>query len=199
MASCGNPSSNETVDAADAGETAEATAESVTYNVNLDESSVNWKGAKVIDGSHTGTIAITSASISTKDGAIEAGNFTLDMNSIAETNNDDEEGVAKLIGHLKSGDFFLVDSFPTASFEITEGGKDHVKGNLTIKGITKEIEIPVTMNDTENGATMTSSFTINRNDWGVTWGNNSTNKIDFLKDNFIKDEIEFDVNLVASK
>lgn len=199
MASCGNPSSNETVDAANAGETAEATAESVTYNVNLDESSVNWKGAKIIDGSHTGSIAITSASISTKDGAIEAGNFTLDMNSIAETNNDDEEGVAKLIGHLKSGDFFLVDSFPTASFEITEGGKDHVKGNLTIKGITKEIEIPVTMNDTENGASMTSSFTINRNDWGVTWGNNSTNKIDFLKDNFIKDEIEFDVNLVASK
>lgn len=38
LASCGNPSSNETVDAADAGETAEATAESVTYNVNLDES-----------------------------------------------------------------------------------------------------------------------------------------------------------------
>jgi len=199
LASCGNPSSNETVDAADAGETAEATAESVTYNVNLDESSVNWKGAKVIDGSHTGTIAITAASISTKDGAIEAGNFTLDMNSIAETNNDDEEGVSKLIGHLKSGDFFLVDSFPSASFEITEGGTDHVKGNLTIKGITKEIEIPVTMNDTESGTTMSSTFTINRNDWGVTWGNNSTNKIDFLKDNFIKDEIEFDVNLVASK
>ena len=138
LASCGNPSSNETVDAADAGETAEATAESVTYNVNLEESTVNWKGAKVLDGSHTGTIALTSASISTKDGAIEAGNFTLDMNSIAETNNDDEEGVAKLIGHLKSGDFFLVDSFPTASFEITEGGTDPVKGNLTIKGITKE-------------------------------------------------------------
>ena len=55
------------------------------------------------------------------------------------------------------------------------------------------------MNDTESGTTMSSTFTINRNDWGVTWGNNSTNKIDFLKDNFIKDEIEFDVNLVASK
>ena len=75
-----------------------------------------------------------------------------------------------------------------------------VKGNLTIKGITKEIEIPVTTTMTETGMTASSKFAINRNNWNVVWGNNNTDaKWAFLKDNFIKDEIEFDVNLVASK
>lgn len=198
FASCGD-SKTKTVDTENAGETSEASAESVAYQVNLDQSTVNWKGAKVIEGSHVGTVAISSASLSVKGDAIEAGNFTLDMSSIAEAGNDNEEMAGKLIGHLKSGDFFMVDTFPTASFVVTEGGSDNIKGNLTIKGITKEIQIPVTQTATENGLTVSSTFTINRNDWGVTWGNNSTNKIDMLKDNFIKDEIEFDVKLVASK
>ena len=197
FASCGNP---KTATTEDAGETAEASSESVTYSVNLGESTVNWSGAKVLDGSHTGTVALTAGSLSVKDGIIEAGNFSLDMSSIAEVGGSDEASTAKLMGHLKSGDFFMVDSFPTASFEITSGGADMVKGNLTIKGITKEIEIPVTTTMTETGMTASSKFAINRNNWNVVWGNNNTDaKWAFLKDNFIKDEMEFDVNLVASK
>ena len=196
MASCSNP---KTATTEEAGETAEATTESVSYTVDLGASTVNWSGAKVLEGSHTGTVALTAGSLSVKEGAIEAGSFTLDMTSINEVGGSSEEMTAKLIGHLKSPDFFMVDSFPTASFEITSGGTDKVKGNLTIKGITNEIEIPVTTEMTEEGMKATSSFAINRNDWNVTWGNNSTNKIDMLKDNFIKDQIEFDVTLVATK
>ena len=195
FASCGNP---KTATTDEAGETAEATSESATYSVNLEESTVNWFGSKILDGSHTGTVTVTAGSLSVKDGAIEAGNFSIDMTSIVEVGGDTTK-TDYLIGHLKGPEFFMVDTCPTASFEITSGGKDMVKGNLTIKGITKEIEIPVTTTMTENGVTASSKFSINRNDWGVTWGNNSTNKIEKLKDNFIKDEIEFDVNLVASK
>ena len=196
FSSCGNPKTTTTEEA---GETADATTESVTYNVNAAESSVNWTGAKVLEGSHTGTVAVTAGSLSVKDGAIEAGSFTIDMASVQEVGGTDEAMTAKLMGHLKSADFFMVDSFPTASFEITSGGADMVKGNLTIKGMTKEIEIPVTTVMTETGMTASSEFAINRNDWNVTWGNNSTNKIDMLKDNFIKDEIAFAVTLVAAK
>ncbi len=195
---CGNPQ-KETVDTEDAGEAAEATVESVAYTVDAEASNVQWTGNKILEGSHTGTINISEGSISAKEGVIESGSFTLDMASFDETGNDDADMVAKLIGHLKSPDFFNVDSFATASFEITEGGAEMVKGNLTIKGITNQIEIPVSTEMTDAGMTATSSFTINRNDWGVTWGNNSTNKIEFLKDNFIKDEISFDVSLVANK
>ncbi|MFT5723695.1 MAG: polyisoprenoid-binding protein YceI [Bacteroidia bacterium] len=196
FASCGDP---KTATTEEAGETAEATVESVTYTVDAAASAVNWTGSKILDGSHTGTIAITSGSISAKEGVIESGSFSIDMASFVLVGETEEESAVKLMGHLKSADFFMVDTFPTASFEITSGGAEMVKGNLTIKGITKEIEIPVTVTTTDAGVTASSKFAINRNDWGITWGNNSTNKIDFLKDNFIKDEIEFDVNLVASK
>ena len=115
LASCGNPKTTTTEEA---GETAEATVESVTYNVNLDESTVNWSSAKVLDGSYTGTVTVTAGSLSTKDGAIEAGSFTLDMTSISEANPASEEMTAKLMSHLKSGDFFMVDSFPTCNRSI---------------------------------------------------------------------------------
>ncbi|MBO6517595.1 MAG: YceI family protein [Bacteroidia bacterium] len=199
FAACGNPDKGNTVDTETEGEAAEATVESVSYAINTESSTVQWTGRKVLDDSHTGTINITDGSLTAKEGVIESGSFTIDMKSFTETDNDNEEMVGKLVGHLMSADFFNVDTFPTAKFEVTEGGADMIKGNLTIKDITKQIEIPVTTEMTDAGLNASSEFTINRNDWGVTWGNGSTHKIDFLKDNVIKDEIEFSVNLVATK
>jgi len=51
--------------------------------------------------------------------------------------------------HLRSDDFLDVEKFPQAKFEstsYTEGndGKAKLKGNLTLHGVTKEIEIDVT-------------------------------------------------------
>lgn len=192
---CGNP---KTVETEDEGKVAEATVESVTYNVSTSESTVEWKGSKFLGSSHTGSIALTSGSLSTEGDVITAGNFTLDMNSIEESNPGDEKMAAKLVGHLKSGDFFMVDSFSTANFEITEGSADKLKGNLTIKGITKQIEIPVTTQATEAGLTASSQFTINRQDWGVVYGTGS-GVVDNAKDDYINDAIEFTVNLVATK
>ena len=55
---------------------------------------------------------------------------------------------AKLEGHLKSGDFFEVEEFPTASYEITKVTENTagdyntlLEGNLTIKGITKPVTV----------------------------------------------------------
>jgi polyisoprenoid-binding protein YceI len=197
LASCGNP---KTATTEEAGATTEATAESVTYNVDAAASTLNWTGSKITTGSHTGTIAITAGSLAVNDGAIESGSFTIDMTSFVEVGGSDEKSIAQLSGHLMSAAFFNVDSFPTASFEITSGGTDMIKGNLTIRGITNEIEIPVTTAMTESGMTASSNFAINRNDWNVSWGNNNTDESwAFLKDNFVKDEIEFAVALVATK
>ncbi len=53
--------------------------------------------------------------------------------------------------HLRSDDFLDVDKFPQATFESTgyaegEEGKAKLKGNLTLHGVTKEIEIDVAQN-----------------------------------------------------
>jgi polyisoprenoid-binding protein YceI len=43
------------------------------------------------------------------------------MNSLTSVDlKDDAENLGKLNGHLKSGDFFEVEKFPTASYEITK-------------------------------------------------------------------------------
>jgi polyisoprenoid-binding protein YceI len=78
--------------------------------------------------------------------------------------------------HLKSADFFNVDENPTIAFagKMTEDMKT-VTGSVTIKGITKEIELNTEYNgmsvdpwgNTKHGWEITG--TINRNDFGLTW------------------------------
>ena len=160
--------------------------------VSITKSSVTWKGYKVT-GSHTGTIALKSGSLSFEDSKLLGGAFVMDMNSIACT---DLEGVykGKLEGHLKSDDFFGVENNPTARLvftNVTAGDKGvyTVKGDLTIKGKTNSILFDLTVN--EHNATTT--LKINRAKYDVKYG--STSFFEGLKDKAIYDEFDLQVNL----
>ena len=78
-----------------------------------------------------------------------------------------------LTTHLKSPDFFEVRRFPTAKFESTKiengaaGGQ--ISGKLTLHGVTKEISIPAKLEVTDAGVKLTSEFTINRLDYGISF------------------------------
>ena len=67
----------------DAQEAAEKTAVAIDYNVDVETSQIDWKGSKPL-GSHNGTIALASGTFSVNDGTIEAGKFSIDMNSITD-------------------------------------------------------------------------------------------------------------------
>ena len=115
--------------------------------INSKVSSVDWTGKKVT-GQHTGTINIKEGVISLHDGNLSAGKITIDMTTMASS----EEGdwAKKLIGHLNSKDFFDVANHNTSTLEITsskkiEGNKFTVMGNLIIKGISHPIEFPATI------------------------------------------------------
>ena len=200
FASCDNASKT-----SEAGDAASATG--ATLAIDPAASSVNWEGAKMTETVHTGAISLTEGSLSVKEGKLEAGNFTLDMNSITNTDITDTAMSNKLIGHLKSADFFLTDSFPTARFEITgvtpamSPDSAQIAGNLTIKGVTQGISFPAKVAVSDSTADASARITINRNDWGITWGGSKTDKsiMDMLKNNLIKDEISFTVNLKAKK
>ena len=160
--------------------------------VSITKSSVTWKGYKVT-GSHTGTIALKSGSLSFEDSKLVGGAFVMDMNSIACT---DLEGVykGKLEGHLKSDDFFGVENNPTARLvftNVTAGDKGvyTVKGDLTIKGKTNSILFDLTVN--EHNAT--TALKINRAKYDVKYG--STSFFEGLKDKAIYDEFDLQVNL----
>lgn len=163
-------------------------------NVDLSTSMITWKGYKPT-GSHNGTVAIQDADLLIEGGALKAGEFTIDMNSIkVEDIPADNDGNAKLRGHLTSADFFDVATYPTSKFVITnvekkEGNKVHLTGNLTIKDVTKSVTIPAMMS-TENGVTTLESetFMIDRAEFNVKYGSKSF--FDDLKDKFINDDME---------
>ena len=82
--------------------------------------------------------------------------------------------------HLRSEDFFAVDKYPTVTFvstRITPRGKDEfeVAGNLTMRGVTKAIVIPVAYlgKATDPWGNQKVAFeaelTLNRKDFGLNW------------------------------
>lgn len=200
FASCGDKAKEAETTAEEAAAVAEVTA--VAYTANTDQSMIEWKGFKPT-GSHTGTIGITEGSVNVSAGAIESGNFAIDMNSIAVTDIPaEDEGNAKLKGHLMSADFFDVETYPSAKFEVTGietvEGKTMLSGNLTLKDATNNISFPVATEMNGDVMTLTSeTFTIDRSKWNVQYGSKSF--FDNLGDKFINDDMELKVTLIANK
>lgn len=178
------------------------TTNGATYEVDTLNSRIEWKGYKVVkteQSSHFGTIKFESGDLTVKDGALESGKFVVDMNSLTSVDlKDDAEQLAKLNGHLKSGDFFETEKFPTASFEITKvsptDSGDYntlLDGNLTIKGITKPIQFManVSVKDGETSIA-TEPKDILREDYGV--------KFQLpLANGLIKDEVNLQILIKA--
>lgn len=172
-----------------------------SYKVNVGESSVAWKGSKPT-GSHNGVVSLTSGVFDIENGALKAGEFVFDMNSISCLDLEAGKGKEKLEGHLKSGDFFDVEKYPTAKFVVASSeekdGKLFVTGNLTLRDVTKSISIPVTISENGEEATLKSDvFSIDRTEFGVTY---SSKKFDAaLKDKFINDLMEMSFDIKAKK
>ncbi len=197
---CNNKAKEADTTKAEDAAVAEATA--VSFITNTDKSMIEWKGFKPT-GSHNGTIGIANGTVNVNDGAIESGSFTIDMHSIVNTDIPvEKEGNAKIVGHLKSADFFDVEKYSNAKFEITgietSEGKTMLSGNLTLKDATNNISFPVATEMKDGMMTLTSeTFTIDRSKWNVQYGSKSF--FDNLGDKFINDDIELKVTLVASK
>ena len=168
-------------------------------NVDTSASVITWKGTKPT-GAHDGVVMLSDGDLLVENGTLKAGDFTIDMTSIVNKDMEGSEGAGKLEGHLKSGDFFDVETYPTSKFVITnvedKGDKVHVTGNLQIKDVTKSITIPATVS-TENGVTTFKSetFNINRADFNVRYGSKSF--FDDLKDGFIDDMMEMSFTVVT--
>ena len=99
--------------------------------------------------------------------------LTIQATSI-DTRNDDRDG------HLKSNDFFDMETYPEITFASTavdqlDDSTYRVTGDLTIKDVTKSVAV-----DFEFAGTAVDPFgnhrigfegstTVNRKDWGLTW------------------------------
>ena len=160
--------------------------------IKTDKSKVVWKGYKVT-GSHEGTIGIQSGFLDFNGNKLIGGEFVIDMNSINTTDMQGEYK-EKLDRHLKSGDFFSVEEFPTAKLvfkKVKKSGKGSYKvtGDLTIKGKTN----PVSFDMSVNGNKATASLKIDRTKYDITY--KSASFFESLKDKAIYDEFDLVSNL----
>ncbi|QEC73054.1 YceI family protein [Arachidicoccus ginsenosidivorans] len=179
-------------------------------------SKVLWRGSKLIGADHSGYVPLLEGQISVQGSQISGGKITMDMKALQPTDQD-LEGNTKLKAHLSSQDFFSVDSFPSASFEITkiepgtstssvtpDSGKDAkaagiqtnttVTGNMTIKGITKSITFPAEVHADSTAVDFRAAFAIDRTNWGVNYGSENS-----IKDKIINKNIDFQINIKAGK
>jgi len=186
------------------GESSEVTTtkEGNPFIVDTLNSRVEWKGYKIFKSestSHFGTIKFESGDVTVKDGKLESGKFVADMNSLtSEDLKNNAEQSEKLNGHLKSGDFFGVEKFPTASYEITkvtpsaEGDYNTLlDGNLTIKGITKPVQFKANVSVKEGEVSIaTEPKDIHRGEFDVKFKAPAENGV-------IKDEMTLQINIKA--
>ncbi len=172
--------------------------------VSVTDSKVNWLGKKVT-GQHNGTIKVANGEILVDNGKVTGGKVEIDMKTIVNEDQKDEESIKKLVGHLSSPDFFDVAKFPTSKIEITkvEALNDATKpnvnstvtGNLTMKDVTKSITFPAEIK-IENGAlTVKADFDIDRTDWNIKYG--SGKFFDNLGDKVINDKFNLNLIIVA--
>lgn len=139
-----------------------------TYNVDTAHSTVGFSVRHIFTrvpgefNDFAGTIVYDAA-----NPAGSSVDFTVQAASI-DTDNERRDG------HLKSADFFDVENHPTLTFKskkVAGSGDDlQVTGDLTIRGVTKEVTVPVEVLGAAGGkAGFAAEFKIDRLAYGVTW------------------------------
>ncbi len=164
-------------------------------------STVKWE-AKKVTGKHNGTISIASGLLNTGASGITGGTLVIDMKSIVDVDLTDAGYNAKLIGHLKSDDFFGADKFPESSLvvknvSLVSGNEYKFLGDLTIKGVTNPIGFTAKVSLKGDKLNAEGTMTINRAKYGVKYGSSSF--FENLGDKVIYDDFTLEFNLTAVK
>lgn len=176
------------------------------YKLVVERSKIKWIGKKFL-GAHWGWIKFKSGSINFDGTRITSGNFEVNMNTIENEDLKETEYRNKLVNHLKSGDFFSVEKFPTSTFVITyttpikdaKPGQPNfgITGKMTIKGITQTLSFPATINMQGDKITAKATLNIDRTKFDVRYGSGSF--FDNLGDNVIYDDFTLEIDLVFQK
>ena len=181
----------------------EQISDATIYNLDKEQSNIDWRGYKIFKSqntSHFGTMNFSEGEISVKNGAIVSGKFVADTKSLTNIDlADDKEASEKLNQHLKSVDFFDVEKYPTAVFELTkvtptEQGdyNSTLEGNLTIKDQTKQVSFNANVKVTDEQITISTEPTdINRQDFNV-------NFLSPVENGILKNEITLQISVKAN-
>lgn len=147
----------------------------MTYQIDSKHSAVRFKVRHMMIASVGGEFNSVSGTVDFDPAKPDQSKIdaSIDVNSL-------HSGDPQRDGHIKGGDFFDVANFPTASFKSSKvaaaGSGYKVTGNLTLRGVTKEVtltvdavspEITDPWNLLRRG--LSAGVTINRKDFGMGW------------------------------
>ncbi|RYE59433.1 MAG: polyisoprenoid-binding protein [Sphingobacteriales bacterium] len=146
-----------------------------TWVIDPKHSDVQFKIKHLVISTVTGSFRKFDGKVVTQGSGFENAkvNFSIDVKSI-DTNQ------AQRDGHLQNGDFFAADEYPEINFEATsfvnKGDSDYkMIGNLTMKGVTKPVELNVEYGGSEDNGhgVLKHGFevtgVVNRKEFGMTW------------------------------
>jgi polyisoprenoid-binding protein YceI len=157
-----------------------------TFALNGTNTTIKFVGTKP-NGRHDGGFKqlTGTATLQGNDPTTLKVNLEIDMESLYSDNG-------KLTNHLKSPDFFGVKSNPRSKFVSTKVEKSgtgyQVTGDLTMCGQTKSVSFPATITVSGDNLTIASKFSIDRTQWGMTYGRGKIN-----------DQVALTVSLTAKK
>jgi polyisoprenoid-binding protein YceI len=143
-------------------------ASGADFSLTSQNTKITFVGTKP-GGKHVGGFKTVSgtAAVSDKDLTSLKINLDIDTSSLYTDN-------PMLTNHLKSPDFFGVKSNPKAKFVSTKvastGSGYDITGDLTLLGQTKSITFPAAVALSSNGLALETAFTIDRTQWGMTFG-----------------------------
>ncbi len=150
------------------------------YEIDQAASVAEWMGRNLFNR-HTGSVQMGAGTIDVKEGLLAGGHLSIDMTTLRCADIADPELNAYLISHLKSDDFFSVEKYPYAEFEIltvtirsgVKPGEPNyqIKGDFTLRGVTKPLDFPAVIARKPDGAfTAQAVLEIDRTSWGAVYG-----------------------------
>jgi len=185
--------------------TTEVPGQRVYLDKNKNYSHIQYTGYKKIGTKETGKAFFKDGFFIVNDGAVLGGQFIVDLTSLTNESNELKAMQEKFLEHIKSADFFEVETFPTASFIVTEvielsekdnlGHTHSITGNLTIRGLEKQITVPADIEMDGRIIKMITEFTFDRTVFGLSYGVGS-NLSKAAADEIISDAVN--LRIVAS-
>jgi len=160
--------------------------------IDTSASSFKWSATKKVGSGHNGVIPLKSQTAEfDKKGNLVGGEFVMDLANF-EVTDLDGEWKSKFLAHVKGGDFFDVEKYPTAKLVITSVKGDKVSGKLTIKEKTNEVTFKVKKDKSGYKGTLT----FDRTKYDVIYGSGNFFK-ELTADKVINNDVKVEFSVAV--